>query len=168
MRKVTTCSNGPAAATLPRMQHPPSQRTSKGFTLRSRRPHFLLRNGLVSAEPPVMIRSAPRPHSGSCGFVFLPVPLHLNLSVALPLCRPFTAVLPPSRLACGALLRQHSGPIGLICKPDDDPSRETCGLVPGSPKASSRQSSFGRGGDYKGSPRSPSWRCQDNCRAGTA
>ena len=127
--------------------------------------HFQVRDGLVPAEPLAPTRSAPRPRPGGCGFAS-PSP-SIKLIVALPR-RPFTAPLPPSRRARRASPGQHGGPTGLVCEPDDVPSRGTRGLVPGSPEASSRQSSFDHGGDYKTSLCSPPRRCFAVRWAGTA
>ena len=128
-------------------------------------PPFAIARRLCSGEPPAPTRSAPRPNPGGCGFA--QARRLVDCCVARYV-RSFTAALPLSRRARRASLGQHYGPIGLVCEPDDAPSRGTRGLVLGSPETSSRKSSFGSCGDYKGSPPFPPWRCRADCRAGMA
>ena len=157
-----------ANAASPWLQHPPVPTNLKGprrLMQGSRRPRSRLHDGLVPAEPPAPTPSAPRPNPGGCGFA--QARRLVDCCVARYV-RSFTAALPLSRRARRASLGQHYGPIGLVCEPDDAPSRGTRGLVLGSPETSSRKSSFGSCGDYKGSPPFPPWRCRADCRAGMA
>ena len=167
--RTTARPSGFATAISPQTRHPAhpnSRRSDRPLAPRPRR--------LVSDYATASFRQSPWPRPGQHpGLIRVAVALpsspspSINLIVALPL-RPFTAALPPSRRARRASLGQHGGPIGLVC---DHAAASRGGarvLVPGSPEASSRQSSSGRGGDYKGSPTSPPRRCRADRRAGTA
>lgn len=167
--RTTARPSGFATAISPQTRHPAhpnSRRSDRPLAPRPRR--------LVSDYATASFRQSPWPRPGQHpGLIRVAVASpsspspSINLIVALPL-RPFTAALPPSRRARRASLGQHGGPIGLVC---DHAAASPGGarvIVPGSPEASSRQSSFGRGGDYKGSPTSPPRRCRADRRAGTA
>ena len=106
-----------------------------------------------------LFRNIPRPGPGqNSGLIWMavtlplfPFPLSLNLIVMLSL-RPFTAALSPSLQA---------RKIGSL-------SHGICSLVPDSPEASSRQSSFGRSSNYKDSPHSQPLHCPADRRTRTA
>jgi hypothetical protein len=73
--------------------------------------------------------------------------------------RPATAAMTSSSPARMASPGRYCGPVGLVRKFAAASSRGARGLIPGHLEASSRQSSVGRVGGYKGSPPSPPRPC---------